>query len=427
MTSSSAPEVGRRLQRLAAAARSPKTWLLATAAAGWVLSPLSSAASGIAWLALCLVALLTLRNPQTQTDRPSVQLAARRWWWATSAALALAAGAMMLHDDPWSSLQDNARLWLGAGAALLLVRRWPVNDRVPHGLIALCAGAGVISAAVALTHSRDMLPGNAIPWAVSVALFLCVLAPAVLDRDTDWSHRRWWAAGLLLGLAAVLASQTRSALFITLWLAWLLVRHLWIHRPAGAPRSLAALLAALIVLGSSAWWEADPLRLREAGHEISLAISHQKSDTSVGSRLEMWTAAAEGITQAPWTGHGLNAREAAMRDLGDQHAPHIWAKLTHFHNEYLNAWFDHGVPGLSAVLLTLLGLVAAARALRTDHPVASQQLWGLAVVHGVAGLTNVNTVHNLYTLALSLAASAVLLGAAHSTASTFSGPTKVTP
>ena len=48
-----------------------------------------------------------------------------------------------------------------------------------------------------------------------------------------------------------------------------------------------------------------------------------------------------------------------------------------------------------------------------QQPVASQQFWGLAVVHGVAGLTNVNTVHNLYTLALSLAASAVLLRAAH--------------
>ena len=102
-----------------------------------------------------------------------------------------------------------------------------------------------------------------------------------------------------------------------------------------------------------------------------------------------------------------------MRELGAQHAPRIWAELSHFHNEYLNAWFDHGLPGLGAVLLTLLGLVAAARALRVADPVASQQLRGLAVVHGVAGLTNVNTVHNLYTLALSLAVSAVLLRAAH--------------
>ena len=43
-----------------------------------------------------------------------------------------------------------------------------------------------------------------------------------------------------------------------------------------------------------------------------------------------------------------DAREAAMRELGAQHAPRIWANLRHFHNEYLNAWFDHGMIGLGA-------------------------------------------------------------------------------
>ncbi|MDP3521120.1 MAG: O-antigen ligase family protein [Hydrogenophaga sp.] len=413
MTSSSAPESPAQPPRPGLAVQRAQAGLLTVAAAGWALSPMGSTWPGLAWLALCLAALLGLCNGTASSADVTACAAARRWWWATSFAMVLAGGALLAHGDPWSSLQDNTRLWLGAGAALLLVRRWQGHAGVPHVLMDTCAAACTLGALVALTHQRDQLPGNAIPWAVSVAFLLCVLAPAVLDRNTDWSRRRWWAVGLVLGLAAVLASQTRGALVITLWLAWLLLRHLWVHRPVGAPRSLAALAVALVVFGSSAWWDADPLRLREAGHDIALALTQDQPDTAVGSRLEMWSTAVQGIAQSPWLGHGISGRETAMRELGDQHAPHIWATLTHFHNEYLNAWFDHGLPGLGAVLVTLAGLMAAAQALRQHQPVASQQLWGLAVVHGVAGLTNVNTVHNLYTLALSLAASAVLLRAAH--------------
>lgn len=402
--------------------------LLGAAAAGWAMGPLSSLGPGVAWMALCLAALLALRSHAVPRQQAEVRLAAGRWWWTTSAAMALAVVAMALHGEALDSLQDNARLWLGAGAVLLLVLLSPIHPRVPVWLTRACALGCALSALVVVSiQDRNHLPANAIPWAFSVGFLVCWLAPAVLDRGTDWSHRRWWAVALVLGLAAVLTSQTRGALVIMLWMAWLLLRHLWIHRPVGAPRSLAALCTALAVLGSSAWWDADPLRLREAGHELALAVDQQQANTSVGSRLEMWATAAEGIAQAPWAGHGISQREAAMRALGDKHAHPIWAQLRHFHNEYLNAWFDHGLLGLGAVLVTLLGLASAAHALRVVQPVASQQLWGLAVVHGVAGLTNVNTVHNLYTLALSLAATAALLGAAHRPASRLSGPTPDTP
>lgn len=428
MSSSSAPETSTQAPTSTSVGQHVQRGLLLTAVGGWVMSPLSSTWSGLAWLALGLAALLGLCQASAPTPQATARQAAGWWWWTTTAACGLATLALLAHNDPWSSLQDNVRLWLGAAAALCLVYKLPRHDRVPEGLMGACAAACALSAAVALSHTRQQLPGNAIPWAVSVAFLLCVLAPAVLDRDTAWSRRRWWAVGLVLGLVAVLVSQTRGALVIMVWLAWLLLRHLWQHRPVGAPRSLAALAVALVLVGSSAWWDTDPLRLREAGQDIALALTHDQPDTSVGSRLEMWANAVTGIAQAPWFGHGIRAREATMRELGAQHAPQIWAELTHFHNEYLNAWFDHGVVGLAAVLVTLLGLMAAAQALRHHQPVASQQLWGLAVVHGVAGMTNVNTAHNLYTLALSLATSAVLLRAAHTPNTTLSGSsTQETP
>lgn len=413
MSSSSAPETPTTGPVSAHAGQPVQRALLLMAAGGWVLSPLSSTWSGLAWLALVLAALFSLGGSSAPAPTNAVIQASRWWSWATAVACVLATAALLIHREHLSSLQDNLRLWLAAGAVFCLVQRLPRYAPLADGLMGLCAAACALSAGVAMSHARDQLPGNAIPWAVSVAFLMCLLGPAVLDRDAAWARRRWWAVGLLLGLVAVLVSQTRGALVIMVWLAWLLLRHLWQHRPEGAPRSLAALTVALVLVGSSAWWDADPLRLREAGQDIALALTQDQPDTSVGSRIEMWSTAIKGIAQAPWIGHGIDAREAAMRELGAQHAPRIWANLRHFHNEYLNAWFDHGLIGLGAVLITLLGLMAAAHALRQHQPVASQQLWGLAVVHGVAGLTNVNTAHNLYTLALSLAVSAVLLRAAH--------------
>ena len=146
----------------------------------------------------------TALGSATATVPPPAVSQATRWWcWATTAACALAALALVIHREPWSSLQDNVRLWLAAGAVLCLVHRLPRYTHATDGLMGLCAAACAVSAGVALSHARDQLPGNAIPWAVSVAFLLCVLAPAVLDRGTAWARRRWWAvAQALAGVAS---------------------------------------------------------------------------------------------------------------------------------------------------------------------------------------------------------------------------------
>ena len=63
---------------------------------------------------------------------------------------------------------------------------------------------------------------------------------------------------------------------------------------------------------------------------------------------------------------------------------------------------DGGLPGLAGFLLTILGLLLAARAIQRSHALASQQLQGLAFVHTLTSISNVNHAHNYYVVMLSL-------------------------
>lgn len=412
MTSSNAPELPR--PRWPGLRTAGLRLLPPLGALGWALTPLSSTWAGLAWLALCLgVAVLWItgsgQRPPTHAS-PAAQ-GARRWMGTLALATLLASAAMLGWHDPLSSLQDNIRLLLTAGAVWWLTRHGPRGPHHPVWLLHASAVACLVAFGVALTHGRDELPHNAIPWAATVGFMLCLLAPAVLDRTQPLAWRRLWAGGLLLGLLAVFLSQTRSAMLVVVWLAGLCIWQTWRQRHRATAWIVAGLVATLTLVASTASWTADPLRLRAAGEDIVQALAHNNPDTPVGARLHLWQTAWQGIAEAPVLGHGIAQREATIKALAAQNDPHIWATLGHFHNDYLNAWYDHGLAGLAAVLLGLVGIVAAARALQTTHPVAAQQLWGLALLHGVGGLTNVNMAHNLYALGLALAIAIALLGA----------------
>lgn len=413
MMSSSAPE--RLAPRWPGLRTAGLRLLLPVGALGWALTPLSSTWAGLAWLALCLgAALLSVTQAGRQPPRPQSPAArgARRWVGATALAALLAGAAMLGWHDPLSSLQDNVRLLLTAGAVWWLSRQGPLGQHHPAWLVHATASACVVAFGVALTHGRNELPSNAIPWAATVGFMLCLLAPAVLDTSQPRGWRRLWAAALLLGLLAVFLSRTRSAMLVAVWLAGLCMWQAWRQRHRAAAWIAGALLVALALVASTASWQADPLRLRAAGEDVVLALTHNNPDTPVGARLRLWQAAWQGITEAPLLGHGIAQRETAIKALAAQNDPRIWKSLGHFHNDYLNAWFDHGLPGLAAVLLGVAGIVGAALALQQAHPVASQQLWGVALLHASGGLTNVNMAHNLYALGLGLSVAVALLGAA---------------
>jgi O-antigen ligase len=124
--------------------------------------------------------------------------------------------------------------------------------------------------------------------------------------------------------------------------------------------------------------------------------------TSVGVRLYMWQMAMAEIKKSPVVGHSRAKRIEWIQGLGKVSGADAFGGLAHLHSDPLNAWFDHGLPGLLSYLGLAFGLAWVAW--RHAHPGSALRfgLTGLFFMHVSAGLTNMNTGHNYYGVVLSL-------------------------
>jgi len=411
---------------------SPTPILLTALAVGTALSPTSTKIAGITWLAWCLWGLALRLAPRA--GRPLLPHPALPAVHAWAAGCGAAMGFCMLKAGYWSDPLDEVygqlRLLLAAAAA------WWVLTRavLPGGLRpaigdALAAQGGFALAWVVWVFTqyddpRRFLPSNAIPWAHAVAFGLCLSMPLALHADGQprWRRRLWWA-GLALGCAAVLTSQSRGAFGVFAWMLWLLVarwRQVHGHWPV---RRLAMLAAGACVAAAAVWCApGDPLRVRMAEHEIALAERGTAYDTSLGTRLYLWNMALQGLRESPWVGVGEAERMRRIHRAGDELPAQrreglaVIRTMGHVHNQYLHSALDGGIVGLAGLLAVMAGLAVAAWRLRRVDRLAAWQMQGLLFVHGVGGLTNVNFVHNYYVVTLSMAAAIVLLGVRRSPA-----------
>ena len=347
---------------------------------------------------------------------------------ACALSLGLAAFALGWWHDPWSELNAELRLLCAAAAVAAIVGRgaplptW-LRCRATDAVALACVAAFACIAFLSIRDpiARNGLPANAIVWALAVAFFLSLLAPMTLSsREASLRRRRCWAAAGLLGAAAILLSQSRGALVIFPWVAWLLVAR-W--RSAHGGRwpwaRMAALAAAGCLLLAAAWLApGDPLRMRVAERDIASVERSADYNTSMGTRLYLWGLAGRGIAESPWFGIGQQERERRIHDAGDDLPAGVRPQLSyvrtmgHVHNEYLNAMLDGGIAGLGAILVLLAGLLILARKVGTIDLLAAQQLRGVTLVHATAGLTNVNFAHNYYVVMLALVVGVVVLGGA---------------
>ena len=397
----------------------PQFWI-ALIGVAVALSPANTKIAGAAWLFICVAgAVVAFQSRKVRVDLSDGVAAASRAWLvccAVSAALATALALYRPHGP--DSLHAEYRLLAAAAAVHVLVRKrsWSLVWRsLMLPAVAMACVTALLQ--VAVTPDRLFLPSNALPWAVSVAFFLCLLLPRLFSAQVS-TNRRWWGVAAVAGLLAVLMSQSRGAygvLLLPLWLAGSAWRQT--HLQARLGRLATAGVAAMLLLAASAWHPADPLRLRLAVTEVSKAQAQGDYNTSMGARVYLWSLAWHGFTESPLVGIGGQERlkrihEAGL-DLPDAQRSQLAVvrKVGHVHNQYLHAAMDGGLVGLAATLAVLAGLAAGAFKLRRIDRVASQQLAGLLLMHATASLTNVNMAHNYYAVMLALAVSLVLLGA----------------
>lgn len=186
----------------------------------------------------------------------------------------------------------------------------------------------------------------------NIALLLGVLSLLRAIVVTRWG---WptvlMVTGFMAGMAASTWSQSRGG-----WLAVLLALF-WVHSTltkAWIAKKRNWVLAILIGVISIPVLMPNGIvqsRIREAATEVKYYFLNGKQDTSVGSRLAMWSVAIESIPTAPLLGQGDRGWEMVRDDSISRGVLSTFSSgFSHVHNEYLNNLIKKGILGLALYL-----------------------------------------------------------------------------
>jgi len=249
---------------------------------------------------------------------------------------------------------------------------------------------------------------NAIEYGDLSLLFglICLVFLAIRPPGVRWSMRVLLVLGAALGVLGCLMSQSRGgwlALVLVVPVLAVLLSH---YLPRRAMAALAifsvAGIAILVATQSSQVHE----RIDKAEQEVALFNKGDPAVTSVSQRLYHWQLAWSMGVKKPLTGWGRQGYmdEKKRRVEAGLVNPSV-LEFTHAHNEVMDLFVKHGVPGV-LVLLFFYGVPlaifwpTAARMRRRDgsfdRTALSLRMAGLLVPLCTIGfgLTQVFTAHN---------------------------------
>jgi O-antigen ligase len=390
----------------------------------WVSLALSTASSklaGVTWLVLVIWGLFNWWNHKNEYPTPNTaSLASRTWLLVCLVALALRAVGVVYWEESWEERHAEIRLLLASLGAYGMLRfstsrSHAVFDtglfarRVSHAISLACfIGFGAV-----VTNGREALTTNAIPWAAGVAMLTIWLTHASLFIQAQTLERSFWALGALLGMLAVLVSESRGAYAVLLWvvlvLAWNTRRMLNFKR--------VLLGAGALLLGVGVLYK-TPIFQQPLGKIITGITELQESrqakadsqNSSVGARLVLWQLAKEAIPESPWVGYSQKQRLNMIHDWGRQQHSDAVTSLGHMHNQFLHDMMDHGLWGVTSDLMYLMGLAGLGLwLLKQRQSFAGLTLGGVAFIHATTSLTNVNFAHNYYPTMMAVAVGLALL------------------
>ena len=399
------------------------------------LAPMSTKLGGLTWVLLSLMGawafwgserVLQSKLTQQGVFSPSaVEEAARIWLFACLAATAIRIIPHAFWQDNWDRRHAEIRLVIGALATVALVK-WPLFYRLTRfQLISLSYALALacwVGMGVTMVYGRDT-PLHAIAWAVSLSFLVCLLAPMVVHLEVPSSHRKFWLLSVLMGAVGVVLSQSRGVYGLLIWLA--LTAYVAASNRTllqfSTLKSRTSWICGLLFVGfiwalstQPVWFTSVFQRMSEGWVEVVLSQSNpnEAANTSVGSRLFLWSKALDAIEAQPWLGYGKENSIAMIKQWGVEIDSFQIQKLGHLHHEFLDAWVSHGLMGILSLLVLATGMGLVVRKLWVPHPRAAQGVLGILFMHLSAGLSNTNMVHNYYGAMLSLSVALALVMAA---------------
>lgn len=252
-------------------------------------------------------------------------------------------------------------------------------------------------------------------WFIELVMLLCVLAWVCIGWNNPQNKRAFIAQTSMQmlagtsGLYAAYISETRSiwiALPVFLLLALVVYIKRWNNRKLLLV--IACMATIVFVLSNTTIVKK---RIHEAQENISLFTAGVDTNTSIGTRFQLWQASWMLFKEHPLIGIGQQNYVETMQELASQKiiTPHA-ARFVHSHSEILYKMMTYGVFGLAAILM--MYLVPAwyfAKHLRDDdHEIKTSALMGLCVCTGymIFGLFDVmlkySATNDFYSIAIAL-------------------------
>jgi O-antigen ligase len=388
------------------------------------LASISTKFAGAAWAWLLIAGLVSLWitriSARDTLPNSLTHDLARTWLMFTALAFLLKAIPMLYWHDPWAERHAELRLLLGAVGLYGITRLYGLS----HQALRYLAIAGIVYCAAGLVLmlliTRDKAPTNVIPWAAGVSFVSCWLL-SLFFINPQTCNRWFLLTGCLMGLLAVLLSQTRGAYGLVLILPamavflWLKINKKPLHLNA---KNIFIYVSSTIFFAMFFWSIKNTALIEQPMAAINNAVKQfhgsqaslpDNYNTSIGARLYLWSKSVNAIIDSPWIGYGHDGRVNLLLQWEDETKLAAPKRLGHVHNEYLHSLLDHGIFGLLSFLTYFSGLIVLILKLKYhQYHIQAIAIFGILFMHMSTALSNVNFAHNYYPTVLSLVVCIIL-------------------
>lgn len=318
----------------------------------------------------------------------------------------------LIHDLGLSEYDKPSRFILACIVLLYLLKHKPKQSFLWAGIVTGAWGTGIwaISEKLLTNVARVDAHTNAIQYGnISMLLGLLCLAGFIWAFQREKQRILWITVcliGFLLGITASILSGSRGG-----WIGTpLIIIYILQHYRNIIPKRFIVIGSVILIGFSTAAYmipsSGIKTRINQAVSDISV-YKNGKTNTSVGTRFELWEASLLMIKEKPLLGWGKDQYFERLVELKNTEVvnPHI---ISHSHNEFLYVGARRGVLGLLSliILYTIPLTIYMHRINQLDSRDTAIPLAGVVTVVAYFdfGLTQAFLTHNngvmIYTLAL---------------------------